>query len=121
MTKRMFAATLLGGALAFALLPTGSSADELLGPPSDDDLAVFSNEVSAAELAAQSGGTDIDDVSINYAYTNQQLTGEVSGNVNTGLIRNNNVTGNRGITSTMYNTGNNVSFSSNIQLNINMH
>ncbi len=119
MTKHMFAATLLGGALAFAMLPTGSSADEL---PQVDDL-VLPSEVSAVELAAHRGGTEVDigDVGINWAYTNQELSGQVSGTVTTGLIGGNAVTGNRGITSTMYNTGNNVSFSSNIQLNVNMH
>lgn len=121
MTKHLFAATLLGGALAFALLPTGSSADESPGS-SPDDLAVLAGEISAAELAAQSGGsdTDIDDININWQYTNQVSTGNVS-DVTTGLIRGNTVSGNRGITATMYNTGNNVSFSSNIQLNVNMH
>jgi hypothetical protein len=121
MTKTMLATTSLGGVLALGLLSGYGYAGEPESVPADD-LVALSDALPAGDLAGQSGGTEliVDDVLTNYVYSNVQVNGSVSaGNdVNTGWIHDNVVSNVRGISTLMYNTGNNVSFSSNVLLNI---
>lgn len=77
--------------------------------------------VPEVELARNSGGTQIDigDIGLNLASNSATLNGNsVDGNVETGQIKNNALNDVSGINSLMFNTGNNVNFQSNMQINI---
>lgn len=77
--------------------------------------------IGEEELASNSGGTQLNlgDLGLNYASNNAEMNGNsVSGNVNTGQISNNSLNDVNGINSLMFNTGNNVNFQSNMQINI---
>lgn len=107
------------------LATQGFAAD--LGPPGDqtnagdgDPFAEWSS-LGEGELAASSGGTalTIHGFGMNMATNNATLNGNsVEGNVNTGQISNNRLEDVGGINSLMFNTGNNVNFQSNMQVNI---
>ena len=88
-----------------------------------DEDALFDDMTSIGEeeLASNSGGTQLNlgDLGLNYASNNAEMNGNsVSGNVNTGQISNNSLNDVNGINSLMFNTGNNVNFQSNMQINI---
>ena len=114
---------LFGCCSVFALMAGFAvAADDPPGPLDEaDELILAEPTVPASDLGTMSGGTDIDDVNINWASNNTNLSGNsVGDNVNTGVITNNTLSNVEGINSLMYNTGNNVSFSSNMQFNINL-
>ncbi len=72
-------------------------------------------------LADSSGGASltINGLGMNMATNTATLSGNsVDGNVTTGQITNNNLQDVGGINSLMFNTGNNVNFQSNMQVNI---
>jgi hypothetical protein len=89
--------------------------------PPDDELGLGSSVVSDRELAINNGGTEIDigDIGLNIASNKATLSNNsVEGTVTTGTISENTLNDVSGINSLMYNTGNNVNFQSNMQINI---
>jgi len=91
------------------------------GSPPDDDLGLGSSVISDRELAINNGGTEIDigDIGLNIASNKATLSNNsVEGTVTTGTISENTLNDVSGINSLMYNTGNNVNFQSNMQINI---
>ena len=119
--------SVLFGACATVFLTAGvcvAGDNPPLGP--DDELVLAEPSVSAGELRDMSGGTDVDeinfdDLNINAASNVTNVIGnQVGDHVKTGVITNNTLNNVQGINSLMYNTGNNVSFSSNMQFNINL-
>lgn len=85
-----------------------------------DPFAQWSN-LQDAELSQSSGGASLDlgDIGLNIASNRANVSGNsVDGNVNTGQISNNDLEDVSGINSLMFNTGNNVNFQSNMQINI---
>ncbi len=114
---------LFGCCTVFALMAGSAVAADDPPRPSDDadELILAEPTVPAGDLGAMSGGTDIDEVNINWAANVTNLNGNSVGDgVTTGVITNNTLSNVRGINSLMYNTGNNVSFSSNMQFNIDL-
>lgn len=113
---------LLAAGLGFAvpgLATQGLAAD--LGPPGDHDPFAEWASLEEGELAENSGGTalTINGFGMNMATNNASVNGNsVEGNVNTGQISNNRLEDVGGINSLMFNTGNNVNFQSNMQVNI---
>lgn len=107
-----------GVAIASSLLLSAGFSTAL----ADED-ALFDDisSIGEEELASNSGGTQLNlgDLGLNYASNNAEMVGNsVSGNVNTGQISNNSLNDVNGINSLMFNTGNNVNFQSNMQINI---
>lgn len=85
-----------------------------------DPFAQWTN-LQDAELSQSSGGASLDlgDIGLNIATNRANVSGNsVDGNVNTGQISNNALEDVSGINSLMFNTGNNVNFQSNMQVNI---
>src|SRR5690606_27275636 len=85
-----------------------------------DPFAEWSN-LQDAELSQSRGGASLDlgDIGLNIASNRANVSGNsVDGNVNTGQISNNALEDVSGINSLMFNTGNNVNFQSNMQINI---
>lgn len=98
-----------------------------LGPPGTDAISGDSDpfaewsRLEEGELAESSGGTalTINGLGMNMATNSAEVSGNtVDGNVNTGQITNNRLEDVGGINSLMFNTGNNVNFQSNMQVNI---
>lgn len=106
-----------GLALATTLTVTTPS----LAGGSDDDLLFDEAPLDDLELSRNSGGTEVDigDIGINVANNKATVSNNsVEGVVTTGTISENNLNDVSGINSLMYNTGNNVSFQSNMQINV---
>lgn len=111
-------------AASLGLAAPGLAAD--IGPPGDtsagtsDPFAEMSS-LDEGELAHNSGGASIsiNGLGMNMASNTANVSGNsVEGNVNTGQITNNRLEDVGGINSLMFNTGNNVNFQSNMQVNI---
>jgi len=122
MTRRTLGPALLGGAFVLAVLAGSAAAGSL--PEAVDEFAVMP-QISADELAQQRGGSDVADIDLggiqyNDAIFNTPVTGDVTGNINTGTIIGNSLNNISGISSVMYNTGNNVAMNSSIQLNLSL-
>lgn len=118
---RTLGPALLGGALVLALLAGNAPAGPLPETATDE----FSSlpQIAADELAQQRGGTEtyeVGDYLGNETVFNTPLTGDVSGNITTGMISGNTLSNVSGISSVMYNTGANVVMNSSIQLNLNL-
>jgi len=123
MTRRSIGPALLGSAFVLAVLAGSAAAGSLPDAAADDFVAM--PQVAAEELAQQRGGSDVPDIDvggiqINDATFYTPLTGDVSGNINTGAISGNALNNVSGINAVMYNTGNNVVLNSSIQLNLNL-
>ena len=111
-----------GASLALALaifsVPGAAHAD----PAAEDTLFTELPSLDVTELAGNSGGANtisLGDLGLNIASNNADVTGNsVEGNVTTGQIGNNSLEDVSGINSLMFNTGNNVNFQSNMQINI---
>ena len=91
--------------------PGNNSLDVLPLPEALDD----------SDLNVQGQGLEVNigDIGLNAAENSAVVTGnQVSGNVNTGQIGSNTFSNVSGINSVMFNTGNNVSFQSNMQVNV---
>jgi hypothetical protein len=107
---------------AFSVNVSSVSADESDKSASPGEV-LFEDMVTLdeQELADNSGGTQLSlgDLGLNIASNKAELNGNsVSGNVNTGQITDNSLSDVSGINSLMFNTGNNVNFQSNMQINI---
>jgi hypothetical protein len=107
---------------AFSVNVSSVSADESDKSASPGEV-LFEDMVTLdeQELADNSGGTQLSlgDLGLNIASNKAELNGNsVSGNVNTGQITDNSLNDVSGINSLMFNTGNNVNFQSNMQINI---
>jgi hypothetical protein len=112
--------------LAAIFFTTGPSwCDELTsGAPAEanDSLdGILSQAVPDSDLSVQGQGLEVNigDIGLNAASNSAVVTGnQVSGRVDTGQISNNSFSDVSGINSVMFNTGNNVSFQSNMQVNV---
>ena len=116
----------IGVCAAFGLTAGVCMADDNLPKAPEDELILAEPSVPAGDLGDMSGGTEVDeinfdDLNINAASNVTNVIGNsVGDNVKTGFISNNTLSNVKGINSLMYNTGNNVSFSSNMQFNIDL-
>ncbi len=123
MTTRTVVSAGMGGIAALVLCVGGAIAGDTEPVSEDilatDDVLASMDSISGDELSTLNGGTSIGDVAVNWALTQQSVEGDISGG-ETGVISNNTVANTKGITSLMYNTGNNVNFSSNMQINVYM-
>lgn len=113
--------------LAAACLVTGTGWCDELTPalPTEQgdslDFGVLSQAIPDSDLSVQGQGMEVNigDIGLNAASNSAVVTGnQVSGSVNTGQITNNSFSDVSGINSVMFNTGNNVSFQSNMQVNV---
>lgn len=112
---------LLPLAFGVAVLAVGPASAE--SGAKNIDGAVFDDwaAVSDSDLSRNSGGAELTfgDVGFNLASNSATVTGnKVEGNVKTGEIIGNSMNDVSGINSLMFNTGNNVNFQSNMQINI---
>ncbi len=123
--KSRFISVLFGVCAAVGLTAGVCVADDNPPKAPEDELILAEPSVPAGELGDLSGGSEVeeinfDDLNINAASNKTFLNGTVGNNINTGVITNNTLSNVKGINSLMYNTGNNVSFSSNMQFNIDL-
>lgn len=111
------------GSPMFGLVHAPAQANDLF-PSESTGLELGWNDVSTVsdlDLARNSGGADINvgDIGMNIANNTATMTDNtVDGTVTTGGIAENTLNDVSGINALMYNTGNNVNFQSNMQVNI---
>jgi len=113
--------------IGFCFLLTASPAFSQSGIEEDasDSLELFGDLEPMTEnvLGDERGGINsldisIGDVAVNAAENDSVIQDTSVNNTQTGEIANNNIQDVDGISSVMFNTGNNVSFQSNIQVNV---
>lgn len=121
MSKFFFFSWAGAGAVVLTIMAAAMAGSALAGDEREQDPFAQWSNLQEAELSQSSGGASLDlgDIGLNIASNRANVTGNsVEGNVNTGQISNNALEDVSGINSLMFNTGNNVNFQSNMQVNI---
>jgi hypothetical protein len=110
--------SIVGTALLISLF-SGAAIAEDPQSATDDPFSVL-DAVSPNELGKSAGtGIDVDSIGLNMATNNGSVSDTTMiGDIDTGKISSNNISNIKGINSMMFNTGNNVNFQSNMQVNV---
>lgn len=118
MAKTTSKLSIVGTALLISLF-SGAAIAEDAQSAKDDPFSVL-DAVSPDELGKSAGtGIDVDSIGLNMATNNGSVSDTTMiGDIDTGKISSNNISNIKGINSMMFNTGNNVNFQSNMQVNV---